>query len=68
MKRVAAVLLLLAAAFFSGYFIGQANEKVKFIEIKVKEINNVAQKRAVIQAEPNASRTELLELMRAGEL
>ena len=68
MSKIMMVVALIVGAFVFGYFTGSAQTKVKISEKKAEVINNVAKKRAVIQAEPNASRTELLELMRAGEL
>lgn len=62
---VAAAVLI---AFASGYLCGvnSAAEKTKKVETEV--IKHAAQKRAVIQARPNADRDELLELMRANRL
>jgi uncharacterized membrane protein len=68
MSKIMMVFVLIISAFVLGYFTGSAQTKVKISEKKAEVINNVAKKRAVIQAEPNASRAELLELMRSGEL
>ena len=68
MKKLLLFLLLSAAAFGSGYICGQAQTKVKIVEKKVEVIKNAAHKKALIHSEPNASRDELLELMRNGEL
>lgn len=51
-----------------GYLYGKSQAKTQIIEKEVEVIKYVAQKRAKIQAKPNASRTELIELMRKGEL
>ena len=51
-----------------GYLYGKSQAKVQIVEHEVEVIRYAAQKRAKIQAEPNASRTELIELMRKGEL
>lgn len=53
---------------FGGYLYGKSQAKTQIIEKQAEVIKYVAQKRAKIQAQPNASRTELLELMRKGEL
>ena len=68
MKKILIIFGALVASFISGYVIGSAKTKVKIVEKKAEIIKNVAQKKAIIQAEPNASRDELLELMRSGEL
>lgn len=68
MKKILMLIVLLWVSFGLGYFIGQAQMKVKTAEKKAEVIKNALQKRAVIQAEPNASRLELLKLMRNGEL
>ena len=65
------MLLLLGLIFLSaygGYFYGKGQAKTQIIEKQVEVIKYVAQKRAKIQAQPNASRTELIELMRNGKL
>lgn len=65
------VLLALGAVVLSavgGYLYGKAQVKTQIVEREVEVIKYVAQKRAKIQASPNASRTELIELMRQGKL
>ena len=68
MRQILIAVVLLWISFALGYFIGQAQTKLKIAENKAEVIKNATQKRAVIQAEPNATRDELLELMRAGAL
>ncbi len=53
---------------YGGYLYGKSQAKTQIIEKQTEVIKYVAQKRAKIQAQPNASRAELLELMRKGEL
>lgn len=60
------VMVILAAS--GGYLYGKSRAKVQVMEKQVEVIKYVAQKRSKIQAEPNAPRTELLELMRKGLL
>lgn len=65
------VLLACSAVVLSalgGYFYGKSQAKTQIVEREVEVIKYVAQKRAKIQARPNASRTELIELMRRGAL
>ena len=54
-------------AFVGGFFYGKNQIKTKIVEKQVEVIKYVAQKRAKIQAKPNANRDELLELMRSGK-
>ena len=68
MNKILLVVIFILSAFAGGYFLGSTQTKVKIITKQAEVINNVSQKRAVIQAEPNAARDELLELMRSGEL
>ena len=53
---------------YGGYLYGKSRAHTQIVEKQVEVIKYVAQKRAKIQARPNASRTELIELMRKGEL
>ncbi len=57
-----------ALSALGGYLYGKSQAKTQIVEREVEVIKYVAQKRAKIQAEPNASRAELIELMRKGEL
>ncbi len=68
MTKILWAVVALWVSFGLGYVIGQAQIKMKTAQKQTEVIKNVAKKRAVIQAEPNASRAELLELMRSGEL
>ena len=68
MNKILFLMLSAIAIFVCGYFCGSAHSKVKIVEKKVEVIKYEAQKRAAIQAEPNASRDDLLKLMRNGEL
>lgn len=68
---VKSVLLICGAVVLSalgGYLYGKSQVKTQIVEREVEVIKYVAQKRAKIQARPNATRTELIELMRKGEL
>ena len=60
--------LSVLSAFLGGFFYGKNQLKAKIVEKQVEVIKYVAQKRAKIQAMPNANRDELLELMRDGKL
>lgn len=53
---------------YGGYLYGKSKVKTQIVEKQVEVVKYVAKKRAKIQAKPNASRDELLELMRSGHL
>jgi len=53
---------------YGGYLYGKSQARVTTVEKQVEVIKYVAQKRAKIQAQPNANRDKLLELMRSGNL
>lgn len=68
MKMLVLCVVMSLMAAYGGYLYGRSRVKTQIIEKQVEVIKYVAQKRAAIQARPNAERTELLELMRAGRL
>ena len=59
-------IILLAAG--GGYLCGKSRVEKQIVKQEAEVIRYVAKKRAKIQSQPNAPRTELLELMRKGEL
>ncbi|MBP5215827.1 MAG: hypothetical protein J6039_04640 [Alphaproteobacteria bacterium] len=68
MKFIFLIFMTTLMAAYGGYLYGKSCAKTQIIEKQVEVIKYVAQKRSKIQAEPNAPRTELLELMRGGFL
>ena len=68
MKVIIMWILSVSAALFAGYLYGKSCAETQIVEKKVEVIKYVAQKRAKIQAQPNARRDELLNLMRTGSL
>ena len=70
--RIVAALVMIAALCFAFYEVGQrvgrSEAKIKIVEKQVEVIKYVERKKAEIQAKPNAGRSDLLELMRAGRL
>lgn len=68
MKTVLIAVGAVILSAYGGYLYGKSQAKTQIIEKEVEVIKYVAQKRAKIQAKPNASRTELIELMRKGKL
>lgn len=68
MKSILIFIGSCAFCLFSGYLYGKSQAKIEVVEKQVEVIKYVSQKRAKIQALPNANRDELLKLMRSGEL
>lgn len=68
MKMILLYFLLCFLCICGGYLYGKSQAKTKIIEKQVEVIKYVAQKRAQIQAMPNANRDELLKLLRSGQL
>lgn len=68
MKMVALCLMMSVLTAYGGYLYGKSQVKTQIIEKQVEVIKYVAQKRAKIQAQPNAHRDELLELLRNNQL
>ena len=68
MKMILVWIISLMVVFMGGYVYGISRTETKIIEKKVEVVKYVAQKRAKIQALPNADRDELLLLMRSGRL
>lgn len=70
--RIIAALVMVVALCFAFYEVGQrvgrSEAKVQIVEKQVEVIKYVERKKAEIQAKPNAGRSDLLELMRAGRL
>lgn len=64
-----AMVAMLCFAFYEvGQRVGRSEAKIKIVEKQVEVIKYVERKKAEIQAKPNAGRSDLLELMRAGKL
>jgi hypothetical protein len=67
-KMILSVCCAVVLSAYGGYLYGKSRAQTQIVEKQVEVIKYVAQKRAKIQARPNASRAELLELMHKGEL
>lgn len=68
MKMVVLCLMMSVLTAYGGYLYGKSQAKTQIIEKQVEVIKYVAQKRAKIQAQPNAHRDELLKLLRNNQL
>ena len=68
MKILLIIILGLCLSFYGGRYYERNILRRQMAEKQTEVIKNATQKRAKIQAQPNATRDELLRLMRAGEL
>ena len=70
--RWAVTFVMVAALCFAFYEVGQevgrSKAKIQIVEKQVEVIRYVEKKKAEIHARPNAGRSDLLKLMRAGRL
>lgn len=64
MKQFLIFLACLAITFGGGFYVGQNRQKVKYITKQVEVIKYVEKEKAAIYSKPNASRDQLLQLMR----
>ncbi|MBP5352542.1 MAG: hypothetical protein J6Y91_02100 [Alphaproteobacteria bacterium] len=68
MKMWLVFIACLALSFYGGCWYEKNKLQRRYAEQKLEVIAHASKKRAQIQAQPNATRDELLRLMRAGEL
>ncbi len=61
-------ILILALLLIFSYFLGQSHCQNQIVTKQVKVVRYVKNKEAKILAEPHAAQSELLELMRRGQL
>lgn len=65
---IALFIIIVAGAYFSGYKIGSSDTKVEYVTKEVEVIKYVEKKKADIYSRPNATRSELLDLLYANRL
>ncbi|MBQ8481610.1 MAG: hypothetical protein IJ532_03665 [Alphaproteobacteria bacterium] len=68
MKMILLWFVSVLMAAYGSFLYGKSQAKTQIVEKQVEVIKYVAEKRAKIQARPNANRDELLKLMREGHL
>ena len=61
-------IIILALLLSFSYFLGQSHCQNKIVTKQIEVVRYVKNKEAEIQAEPHAAQSELLELMRHGQL
>lgn len=64
----AVVFILFISALLGAYLLGRSHSELKIVKEQVEVIKYVNKEKAEIYSKPNASRAELLELMRNGKL
>ena len=66
--KIAVVFILFISALLGAYLLGRSHSELKIVKEQVEVIKYVNKEKAEIYSKPNASRSELLELMRIGKL
>lgn len=64
----AVVFILFISALLGAYLLGRSHSELKIVKEQVEVIKYVNKEKAEIYSKPNASRSELLELMHNGKL
>ena len=64
----AVVVVLFISSLLGAYFLGRSHSELKIVKEQVEVVKYVEKKKAAIYSQPNASRSELLDLMRDGIL
>ena len=57
-------ILIVGGAYYSGYCVGSSDTKVEYVTKEKEVIRYVARETANIQAKPNATKKQLLDLMK----
>lgn len=65
---IALFIVIVCGAYYSGYSIGASNTKVEYVTQEKEVIKYVAKETAIIHSKPNATREQILELMRRNML
>ena len=66
--KYALVVVLFISSLLGAYFLGRSHSELKIFKEQVEVVKYVEKKKAAIYSQPNASRSELLDLMRDGIL
>ena len=66
--KYALVVVLFISSLLGAYFLGRSHSELKIVKEQVEVVKYVEKKKADIYSKPNASRSELLDLMRDGIL
>jgi hypothetical protein len=64
MGKILIFILLFFSLLVGAYSLGRSHAELKIVEKEIEVVKYVDKKKAEIQARPNATRKELLELMR----
>ena len=68
MMKNAVVVVLFISCLVGAYLLGRSHSELKIVKEQVEVVKYVEKKKAAIYSQPNASRSELLDLMRDGIL
>lgn len=64
----ALLVCLVSGAYYFGYTSGKSDTKIKYIEKRVVEYVETDKKKAAIYSKPNATREQILDLMKKNVL
>ena len=62
------IVITVICLWISGYYLGRSHAEIKIVKEQVEVGKYVEKKKSEIAARPNASRNDLLELMRQNKL
>ena len=65
---IALFIIIVVGAYAFGYSSGKSNATIKYVTKEKEVIRHVAKETSKIHAQPNANRTQLLELMHDNKL
>ena len=65
---IALFVVIVCGAYYSGYSAGSDNTKIEYVTQEKEVIKYVAKEKAIIHSKPNATREQILELMRRNML
>jgi hypothetical protein len=68
MVKYAVYFVLFISSLFGAYLLGRSHSELKIVKEQIEVVKYVNKETAKIHAQPNASRSELLELMHNGKL
>ena len=61
-------LLVICGAYLAGYHVGKADRQVEYVTKEIEVIKYVEKKKSEIYSRPNATKEQLLDLMKSNVL
>lgn len=66
--KYACIILLIGAMCFSCYLLGKSKAEIKIVKEQIEVIKYVTKEKAKIYSKPNATRDELIQLLKSNKL